>query len=128
MRLLIADDDDVVRQPVSTLARRLGFEPVEVADGVEAIAVFEKQPCGLALIDMMMPNKDGIETIMELKRRWPSTRVIAMSGGSRFILRAEALDWGMGLGADAALFKPFTVVDLQDTLMTQLRLASPTAE
>lgn len=125
MRLLIADDDAVVRQLVFALAQGLGFEPVEASDGIEAIAAFEQQQFRFALIDMMMPNKDGIETIMELKRRWPSTRVIAMSAGSRFVSRTEATDWGMGLGADAALLKPFSVADLQDALMTQLRQAPP---
>jgi len=127
MRLLIADDDAVVRQLASVFARRLGFEPVEAVDGFEAISAFEEQPFRFALIDMMMPGKDGIETIVELKRRWPTTRVIAMSAGSRFVARAEALDWAMGLGADEALLKPFNVADLQTALMDQLKQAPPAA-
>ncbi len=101
------------------------MDAVEAADGLEAVAQFEKQPFRIALVDMIMPNCDGIETIMAIRCRWPSTRIIAMSAGSRFLRRKEALDWAVGLGADMAIEKPFDPVSFSCVMEEQLALAPP---
>lgn len=125
MRVLVADDDFVVRELIGILIEGLGLAAVPAADGLEAVAEFEKQPFRIALVDIMMPGRDGLETIMELRRRWPDTRIIAMSAGSRFLSRATALDWAVGLGADMALEKPFDPVTFSCVIGEQLALAPP---
>ena len=51
------------------------------ADGEKGLGLFESDPADIVICDIMMPRKDGVETIIELRRRFPSTRIIAMSGG-----------------------------------------------
>jgi CheY-like chemotaxis protein len=123
MRVLVADDDAFIRELVGILVQGSGLDAVEAADGLEAVVQFEKPPFRIALVDM--PNCDGIETIMAIRRRWPSTRIIAMSAGSRFLRRKEALDWAVGLGADMAIEKPFDPVSFSCVMEEQLALAPP---
>lgn len=125
MRALIVDDDAFVREVAGLYVQGTGLIPVEAADGVEAIDAFERKPFRIVLLDMLMPNRDGLETIAELRKRWPSTRIIAMSGGSRFFRKLEALDWAVGFGADAILPKPFSPLDLSTAIKAQLKLAPP---
>jgi CheY-like chemotaxis protein len=125
MRVLVADDDAFIRELVGILVQGSGLDAVEAADGLEAVAQFEKQPFRIALVDMIMPNCDGIETITAIRRRWPNTRIIAMSAGSRFLSRKDALDWAVGLGADMAIEKPFDPVSFSCVMDEQLALAPP---
>jgi len=123
MRVLVADDDAFARELVGILLQGTGLAAVEAEDGCQAIVEFEKKPFRIALIDMIMPNRDGLETIMELRRRWPATRIIAMSAGSRFLRRADALQWAVGLGADMAIEKPFDMTAFGSVIDEQLKLA-----
>jgi CheY-like chemotaxis protein len=123
MRILVADDDPFVLEAVGILLRGSGLEVVNACDGDEAIAAFEERPFAVALIDMVMPHRDGLETIMELRRRWPATRIVAMSGGSRFLTKDNTLDWAARLGADITLAKPFDVVAFSSFIEEQVRLA-----
>ena len=127
MRILVADDDVFVHEMIETLLKDTGLASVNAADGLQAIAEFEKQPFRIAVIDMMMPNRDGIQTIRDIRRRWPATRIIAMSGGSKLLRRFQVLDWAAELGADAVLPKPFTPQALVEVVEAQLRLAPPPA-
>lgn len=126
MRILIADDDPLVREVAALLLDGAGLAVVEVVDGLQAVAEFEKAPFELALIDIFMPNRDGVETIRELRRRWPGTRIIAMSGGARIIRREDALEWALGLGADIVIEKPFDPLMFGATIEEQLRLGPST--
>ncbi|PVM93687.1 response regulator [Caulobacter endophyticus] len=128
MRVLVADDDDFIRELVGIFLEGSGLAMVEAEDGLEAIAEFERQPFRIALIDVMMPKQDGIETIAQVRRRWPSTRIIAMSAGSRLIKRDDALAWASGLGADAVVQKPFDPIMLSDIIERQLALAPPPSQ
>lgn len=125
MRVLVADDDAFIRELIGILVQGSGLVAVEAADGLDGGRAFEKQPFRIALVDMIMPNCDGIETIMAIRRRWPDTRIIAMSAGSRFLGRKDALDWAVGLGADMAIEKPFDPVSFSCVMDEQLGLAPP---
>ena len=123
MRVLVADDDAFARELVGILLEGTGLAAVEAKDGLQAIVEFEKKPFRIALIDMIMPNRDGLETIMEVRRRWPATRIIAMSAGSRLLRRSDALQWAVGLGADMAIEKPFDMTAFGSVIDEQLKLA-----
>ena len=117
-RILIADDDPQIRRLLRVLLPPDGHEVVEAADGAEAPCALPESGFDLMLCDLLMPNKEGLETIREAKRAFPALRIVAMSGGVRGggdILKVARL-----LGADGILAKPFSRQDLFDVLAAAL--------
>ena len=108
-RILVIDDDTEVRRVVHGLLEAAGFQVVSAPDGAQALALLEYRMVDAVLCDIFMPNKEGIETCSELRRRYPALRVVAMSGasGASGYLRAAEK-----LGAVASLHKPFTGQEL----------------
>jgi len=78
---------------------------VEAADGNEGLRLLRAQSADLVVTDLVMPEKEGLETIMELKRRFPGIKIIAMSGGGHN-QPCTYLDLARKLGAGHALEKP----------------------
>ncbi|WP_158277984.1 response regulator [Caulobacter endophyticus] len=105
-RVLIVDDDEISRQIYAHVLSDEGYEVEEAEHGGKAIAKLELRHFDLALIDLLMPVREGIETIIEARRRWPAMRIIAMSGGARRLSPGGVLDMALGLGAEDALVKP----------------------
>jgi DNA-binding NtrC family response regulator len=104
--ILIVDDNQRARDAVAWLLQREGHE-VRVADnGRTALALLERANLDIVVTDIHMPETDGLELIMECRRRWPDLPVIAMSGGS-MIPSCEVLDDARLLGAAETLEKPF---------------------
>lgn len=87
----------------------------EAADGNAGIRILERTTVDLVVIDIIMPEKEGAETILEIKERWPSLKVLAISGGGR-IGPETFLSLAEGLGADATMKKPLNF----DTLIAQI--------
>jgi CheY-like chemotaxis protein len=108
-RVLVVDDDAEVRRVVHDLLEAAGFQVQSVPDGAQALALLKQRMVDAVLCDIFMPNKEGIETCSELRRRYPALRVVAMSGaaGATGYLRAAEK-----LGAVASLRKPFTGQEL----------------
>ena len=108
-RVLVIDDDTEVRRVVHGLLESAGFKVVSAPDGAQALAMLQHRMVDAVLCDIFMPNKEGIETCSELRRRYPALRVVAMSGasGASGYLRAAEK-----LGAVASLHKPFTGQEL----------------
>ena len=112
--ILVTDDDLEIRQLLCLLLRRDGHEVVEAADGAEALRALREAPFDLLLCDLVMPNKEGLETIRAARRAFPGLRIVAMSGGmrgGRDFLKVARL-----LGADAVLAKPFSGQELLDAV------------
>jgi len=105
-RILIVDDEAVIRRMLSTALELAGHEVFEASDGEEALARHREGPPDLVITDIVMPEKDGLEVIMALRRETPRLKVIAMSGGGRFGM-TEALQMAEPLGAIATVRKPF---------------------
>jgi CheY-like chemotaxis protein len=108
-RVLIVDDEALVRDSLAAFVAGHGHDTDAAADGAEALALHQRHPFDLVVADIVMPVKDGIETILELKARSPWTHIIAMSGGTGmpetdFAGQLEVL---YELGADRVLAKPF---------------------
>jgi two-component system, cell cycle sensor histidine kinase and response regulator CckA len=108
-RVMVIDDDTEVRRVVHGLLEAAGFQVVSAPDGAQALAMLQHRMVDAVLCDIFMPNKEGIETCSELRRRYPALRVVAMSGasGASGYLRAAEK-----LGAVASLHKPFTGQEL----------------
>lgn len=110
-RILIIEDDDEVRQLLGSLLARSGHEVVEAVDGRDGIHRFRTDPADLVITDLIMPRKEGLETIVELRREHPDLRIIAISGGSRDG-RENYLNAAQLCGASLIFSKPFDNRDL----------------
>jgi CheY-like chemotaxis protein len=110
-RILIIDDDDQVRSILRRTLEAHGYDIAEAQNGSAGIASFKQDPADLIITDIYMPEKEGLETIIELKREYPDLRIIAISGGSRDV-DLDFLPVAQRLGAVKTLPKPIDRTDL----------------
>ena len=104
-RILIIDDESQIRSMLRLMLERVGYEIAEAPDGIEGIRRYRENPADLIITDLIMPNKDGIGMIIDLKKEFPKVKIIAMSGGG--VNRPEGyLDGAKKLGATRTLTKP----------------------
>lgn len=103
--IVIVDDDPTVRLIATELLRGDDHVIVEAEDGVEALSVIRSTPVDLVVLDMLMPNMDGLETIGQLRLTHPQVRILAISSGGRVGVD-QLLRTAMVLGADDTLVKP----------------------
>jgi DNA-binding response OmpR family regulator len=104
-RVLVIDDNEDMCNMLKLQLELEGFEVAAAADGARALGLLARQPADIIVIDLFMPNRDGIETIVELRKRNPEAKIVAMSGwqspqGSDYLEVARVI------GA-AATLKPF---------------------
>jgi CheY-like chemotaxis protein len=111
LRILVIDDDAGIRRMLRLCLESMGYAVSEAGDGKEGMELFEKQPADLVITDLVMPGKEGIETIRALRKAHPHLKIIAMSGGS-VAKTSDNLKMAKSLGANAAFSKPFSVADL----------------
>jgi DNA-binding response OmpR family regulator len=114
-KILLVDDDPDIRSLLKIMLTGEGHEVVEATDGAEALEVAQTQPFDLVLTDLIMPDKEGIETIMELRKKFPRIRIIAMSGGG-VGRHGDYLGLAGKLGAMRTLAKPFGVNELKEAV------------
>jgi CheY-like chemotaxis protein len=124
-RILVIDDETFVRE---ALQRVLGSPDVAVtgaADADAGLAALRSSPVDLVIIDVILPGMDGVAAIREMRRDFPSVRIIAISGGGNFGLsayRPEAISTSAYLaactaaGADGVLAKPFETAELRSMI------------
>ena len=104
-RILIIDDEPQIRSMLKLMLERDGYEVVEAPDGVEGIKAYRQHPADLIITDLIMPNKDGIGMIIDLKKEFPEVKIIAMSGGG--LNKPDGyLKGAKKLGASCTLTKP----------------------
>ena len=118
-RLLIVDDDLGFQNTVRRMAERLGHEVWTAADGRAALKLFRAHPTDVVLMDVYMPDADGIETTLKLSQEFPGVRVIVTTGGG-YLSREITLDLAGRLGAFRTLPKPFSVADLRAAIEAAL--------
>lgn len=110
-KILVIDDNAMVRKTISTILRHGGFEVELATNGREGIEVFRKGAPDLVITDLIMPEKEGIETILELRQVHPDIKIIAISGGSP-AGNVDFLRMAQTLGANAIIAKPFRANEL----------------
>jgi len=116
MRILVVDDEDLVLDTISAFLKDVGHEVLLAENGDEAIRIIDNTPdIDVVITDVVMPSKDGIETILCLNKKHPSIKVIAISGGGQ-VASEEYLAMAKSIGATKVLKKPFTKKDLIDLL------------
>lgn len=113
--ILIVDDEIMLRNVIRKMLERGGYEVFEASDGLQGSDAYRRLRTDIVITDIVMPNKDGIQLIAELKRDFPDVRLIAMSGGGR-ISDIDFLDLAKQFGAACVLTKPFTRKELYDAI------------
>jgi CheY-like chemotaxis protein len=118
-RILVIDDDDLVRTTVQHMLETKGFEVVVAAQAQTALRVLDDGGVDAVVVDIFMPDMDGLETIRAFRERSPTIAIVAMSGTKFYEGTASAPDFllmATKLGANASLRKPFRSRDLIDTI------------
>jgi CheY-like chemotaxis protein len=110
-RILIIDDEDQPRRMLQQVLIRMGYEVVEARDGNEGLQLFRTSPTDLIITDILMPEKEGLETIIDLRREFPAVKIIAISGGGR-TGNLNFLEVAKRLGAQRTLQKPFELQEM----------------
>lgn len=110
-RIVVVDDDPSIRRALQLLLTKAGYHVSQARDGLEALRLWREQGGDLVITDLHMPEKDGIETIVELLTYSPGVRIIAMSGGGQ-TQRLDLLGNATMLGAVLTIEKPFTLSEM----------------
>ena len=109
--VLVIDDDSAVLHSLMSIFEAYGIEIATARDGRAGLSAFRRILPKVVLTDIIMPEKDGLEMIMAMRRERPDVKIIAMSGGGR-IGASDFLSIAKGLGADATIAKPFEGEDI----------------
>ena len=110
-RILVIDDDDEMRLMLRMMLEKEGYDVSDTFDGDVGVRLFNQDPFDLVITDILMPRKEGIATIVELRRDNPDLKVIAISGGSMQpntgLSCGNVLKLAQAVGASCVLAKPF---------------------
>jgi two-component system, chemotaxis family, chemotaxis protein CheY len=109
--ILVIDDEMFVRTTLRLTLETEGFKVIEAEDGVVGLQKFVDERPAAVLVDMIMPNKAGVQTIVEIRKLAPTAPIIAMSGGGR-VSAADLLVAARTSGADDVVQKPFQMKEL----------------
>ena len=118
-RILVVDDDESIRRAVRKILAHEGHEVVEANDGAAALTSYRENLPDLVIMDIYMPEMDGIEATIRLQQEFPDVKLVAMSGGG-YIDKTELLEREAKLGALRTLSKPFTREDVLDAVVDAL--------
>lgn len=109
--LLLIEDDEIARSVLASTLKLYGYEVIEAVDGAQGLKLLRAPAIEGVITDIFMPEKDGIEVLMELKRQRSELKVLVISGGGR-IGAVQILDAAKHLGAKKTLLKPFSTEEL----------------
>jgi DNA-binding response OmpR family regulator len=116
-RILVVDDDRVILELASIVLRSDGYSVRTANDGIQALNLLAEEPFELVLLDFMMPKKDGLEVLQEIKEKSPDVAVIIFTGMGSENIAVNA----MKAGAADYIIKPFRNHDLLERTATVLR-------
>lgn len=122
--LLLIEDDDLFREALALALTDHGYTVYQARDGDEGLRIFRVEPADLVITDIVMPNKEGLATVMELRRDYPRLGIIVMSGG----LAHDAplyLKLAAQFGATHTLKKPFAFATLLAAVKEALAHSDP---
>lgn len=114
-RICLIDDDELVRARIALQLEELGHVVFQADDGAAGMDMITRERPDVALIDILMPGKDGLEAITAIRRVNPGVRIIAMSAGGKVGPRIY-LDLANQVGADATLVKPISTQALRNAI------------
>lgn len=105
-RVLLIEDEELVRAMLRQALETAGYEVIEASNGRNGLSKYDASAPDIVVMDILMPEKEGIETIRDLRRNDPGIKILAISGGGR-TGNMEFLKAAGALGASATLAKPF---------------------
>jgi DNA-binding response OmpR family regulator len=108
-RILIIDDDPRIRQLLRATLESAGYSVLEADEGGQGLVMAARERCALAIVDLFMPGKEGLETIVAARRTMPTLKLIAISGGSA---DGNLLAVAESFGANRTIEKPFELTHL----------------
>lgn len=120
-RILVIDDEELVRLTLQDVLASNGHNVSVANNGEQGVAMQADKPFDLIITDILMPAKEGMETIIELRQSWPNLKIIAISGGGKD-LTPNYLERAQQLGATDVLTKPFTEAEIIETVNSCLSL------
>ena len=108
MKILVVDDESFIRDFFREVLEMAGFEVILAENGKRAVTLLHERKVDLVIMDLVMPEQEGVETIQALRRSYPDIKIVAMSGafGGQFLKTATML------GARATLAKPVTPAEI----------------
>ena len=107
-KIIIVDDDKNYRSSLRRLLVDLDYEVIVAENGNEALESLQENPADIVITDIFMPDKDGLELIMELKKKSHTAKIIAISGSiTQHNVKMSMLQQAKSLGADSIIKKPF---------------------
>ena len=115
--ILIIDDEEGIRALLRTTLEAAGHEVVEAANGLIGLELYRLRPTDLIITDILMPELNGLDMILELTRAFINAKVIAISGAGG---EKNVLDVAKLLGARRTFQKPFNVPQLLDAVRYEL--------
>jgi len=110
-QILLIEDDDRLRTTLRKLLEQEGYMVQDAEEGAAGLSLFQKNPADLVITDLIMPGKEGMETIIDLRKKDKELKIIAISGGGR-VRAAEYLPVAKVAGANRILAKPFSFEQL----------------
>ena len=118
-RILVIDDDGDIREILGEMLTDAGYEVVEASSGKEGVGLYRDVQFDLVITDLVMPEKDGLEVVMELRKDFPDVKIITLSGNA---YGHSSLATSKALGAALTLRKPFTEAQLLEAVREVLEL------
>lgn len=115
MKVCLIEDDLIMKDHIEAVLRDLGCEVTAVADVNSGLAAIRQERPDAVVVDILMPDRDGLNLIMDIRPMLDDVRVVAITGGGRMGAGA-VLQMAKGLGAHAGLVKPFSATDLKEAL------------
>jgi DNA-binding NtrC family response regulator len=112
MKILVVDDEEIVLESCQAVLEEAGFEAVLVSSADKALKAIKHEDFSLLLIDVKMPEHDGMYLMQEVKKRCPGTPVIVMSG----YYTADTINEAIRMGAATFIAKPFEPEELINTI------------
>jgi CheY-like chemotaxis protein len=119
--LLVVDDEPGIRELMAMMLEAEGYSVMAAQDGLEASKMMATKPVDVVITDLLMPERDGLEFIAEIRKKYPAVKIIAMSGGGH-IARDSYLKIAKNFGAHYLLEKPFSQAGVLGAIETVLKL------
>jgi len=124
-RIIVIDDEQDVRDALKEVLERAGFDVDIAANGDDGLELLRSKGADVVITDIIMPGKNGVETVHDIRKNFPKTRVIVISGGGNVapmeyepsaIKTSAYLASAAAEGADATLTKPFDRREILDAV------------
>ncbi len=118
--ILVVDDHEPIRRLIRQVLEQIGYQVREGCSGKEGVDLYRSAPTDLVIMDILMPEQNGFESIQILRGEFPTVKIIAMTGGCEDMGAMSILELARMLGARRTLSKPLDLTALLDAVREEL--------